>query len=362
MQSLIARLRSAWSSFSSMPERALAPLELREHLGHRHARAIASITRQWNQRSAVSCTIAARSPPLAAITASVASSPTFLRIASSPFALQRGHVGGRGVGAAARGDRGLEPREDVALSHRATLPGLREHRVGGDPAALGRRPSSRLKKQRRRPGVAGDAADRLAPAAARASASQSRRISTHLLHVPGGLALAATAPGASATSRPPRRSRPCARALRDSSTPASAPRPRPRPARSPAPGPSAFHATASIQSPLTAASRCRAPARKRLACGDGELAVVEDAGRQHRVGAADADAVGQVLERADAAGGDHRHRHRVAHRARQLEVEAALGAVAVHAGEQDLAGAAARPSRAPRPPRRARCALRPPWV
>src|SRR5688572_28026599 len=39
----------------------------------------ASMTRQWNQRSAVSCTTAALSPALAAITVSVASSPIFLR-------------------------------------------------------------------------------------------------------------------------------------------------------------------------------------------------------------------------------------------------------------------------------------------
>src|SRR5688572_855179 len=46
----------------------------------------ASITRQWNQRSAVSWTIAARSPDLAASTVSVASSPIFLRMASWPRA------------------------------------------------------------------------------------------------------------------------------------------------------------------------------------------------------------------------------------------------------------------------------------
>ena len=43
----------------------------------------------------------------------------------------------------------------------------------------------------------------------------------------------------------------------------------------------------------------------------------------------------------DAAGGDHRHADRVGHRARQLEVEAVARAVAVHAGEQDLARARA---------------------
>ena len=42
------------------------------------------MTMVWNQRSAVSSTIRDRSPPLAASTVSVASSPTFLRIASIP--------------------------------------------------------------------------------------------------------------------------------------------------------------------------------------------------------------------------------------------------------------------------------------
>ena len=54
------------------------------------------------------------------------------------------------------------------------------------------------------------------------------------------------------------------------------------------------------------------------------------------------DALGEVLERAHAAARDHRHRHRLDDRARELEVEAALRAVAVHAREQDLARAALR--------------------
>ena len=73
--------------------------------------------------------------------------------------------------------------------------------------------------------------------------------------------------------------------------------------------------------------------------GDGELAEVEDARCKHRRRAAFGDAVGEVLQVADAARGDHRHRHRVADRTRQGKVEAFAGAVAIHAGEQDLAGA-----------------------
>ena len=51
------------------------------------------------------------------------------------------------------------------------------------------------------------------------------------------------------------------------------------------------------------------------------------------------DALDEMVERADAARGDHRHRHRVGDGAGQREVEAVAGAVAVHRGEQDLAGA-----------------------
>ncbi len=46
-----------------------------------------------------------------------------------------------------------------------------------------------------------------------------------------------------------------------------------------------------------------------------------------------------MLERADAAARDDGHVHRVADRAQQVDVVPGLGAVAVHRGEQDLAGA-----------------------
>ena len=52
-----------------------------------------------------------------------------------------------------------------------------------------------------------------------------------------------------------------------------------------------------------------------------------------------AHALDQVREGADAAGGDHRHRDGIGDRARQGNVEALLGAVAVHGGQQDLARA-----------------------
>jgi len=66
---------------------------------------------------------------------------------------------------------------------------------------------------------------------------------------------------------------------------------------------------------------------------------MKDGGRQHRAGMALLHAFHQVIERADAARGDDRHGYGIGNRARELQVEAGLGAVAVHGGEQDLAGA-----------------------
>ena len=48
-----------------------------------------------------------------------------------------------------------------------------------------------------------------------------------------------------------------------------------------------------------------------------------------------------MLERAHAAARDHRNRHRACHGAGERQVKARLGTVAVHAGQQDLSGAAA---------------------
>ena len=76
----------------------------------------------------------------------------------------------------------------------------------------------------------------------------------------------------------------------------------------------------------------------RLHLGNGEGAEVEYAGRQ-QAGGTRLCALDEMLQRADAARGDHRQPHRATHGAQQVEVEAAAGAVAVHAGQQDLAGA-----------------------
>ena len=55
-----------------------------------------------------------------------------------------------------------------------------------------------------------------------------------------------------------------------------------------------------------------------------------------------AHAIDQVIEGADSARGDHRHAHRIGHRAGEADIEAFLGAVPVHGGEQNLAGAQRR--------------------
>src|SRR3954449_5514054 len=70
------------------------------------------------------------------------------------------------------------------------------------------------------------------------------------------------------------------------------------------------------------------------------VAVVEDRGAEDGVGVALRDRLAEVRELAGAAGGDHRHADRVGNRLGQLQVVAVVGAVSVHAGQQDLTGAA----------------------
>ena len=66
---------------------------------------------------------------------------------------------------------------------------------------------------------------------------------------------------------------------------------------------------------------------------------MEDRGGEHGARMALADALDQMIERADAARGDDRHRDRVGNGARQRDIEAQAGAVAVHGGQQQFAGA-----------------------
>ena len=66
---------------------------------------------------------------------------------------------------------------------------------------------------------------------------------------------------------------------------------------------------------------------------------MEDTRRQYCIGAPFGDAVGEMLQVADAAAGDHRDIDRIGHRTRQRKIESILRAIAIHAGQQDFAGA-----------------------
>ncbi len=100
--------------------------------------------------------------------------------------------------------------------------------------------------------------------------------------------------------------------------------------------------------------------QRRLGLGHRVLAEVEDRRRQHGVGAAVHHALDEVVERADATAGDHRHGHRVGDGPVSTQVEAVAGAVAVHRREQDLAGAELVGLARPTPRRRRPVGVRPP--
>src|SRR5205807_10662377 len=72
---------------------------------------------------------------------------------------------------------------------------------------------------------------------------------------------------------------------------------------------------------------------------DTEDAEVKDRGGEYRGGVTVTDAFDEVVEAADPARGDDRHPHRIGDRPGQRDVKAGFGAVAVHRGQQDLAGA-----------------------
>src|SRR5206468_181772 len=75
---------------------------------------------------------------------------------------------------------------------------------------------------------------------------------------------------------------------------------------------------------------------------DGEQVVVEEGGDEGGLGASFRNRLVDVVEGARAAGGNHWHRDGAGDGARQREVIALARAVRIHAGEQDLAGAALR--------------------
>src|SRR6186713_1873423 len=70
-----------------------------------------------------------------------------------------------------------------------------------------------------------------------------------------------------------------------------------------------------------------------------EVAKVEHARAEHRIGAAGDYAFGEMISVARAARCHQRDIYRVAHRACQSDIEALARAVAVHAGKQDFARA-----------------------
>ena len=71
-------------------------------------------------------------------------------------------------------------------------------------------------------------------------------------------------------------------------------------------------------------------------------AEMEDRGGEHRAGMAVANARDQMVEIADAAGCDDRNGDSVRDRPDERQIVAALGAVAVHGGDEQFAGAELR--------------------
>ena len=71
----------------------------------------------------------------------------------------------------------------------------------------------------------------------------------------------------------------------------------------------------------------------------GQFAEVKETGREDRAGAAFIEGGGEVGELAGSATGDHRNRHALTDGAGERHIIARLGAIGIHAGEEDLAGA-----------------------
>src|SRR5207237_35053 len=118
-----------------------------------------SMTMQWKMRSAVSCTIEPRSPLFEAITVSTASSATFLRIWSCPWAWSEATYDGAGsapsLAASVASRRSSESRSAIA----GRL-GCGEHRIGLDPAPRVALAFEPVEEAAPAPGVARDSRDR----------------------------------------------------------------------------------------------------------------------------------------------------------------------------------------------------------
>ena len=226
-----------------------------------------SMTRQWNQRSAVSCTICrsvarlGRDHRLGRLLADL------LEDRVQALGVERGDVGGRGSAAAPRGDGAPRGARGCRRSAMASLP-----RAARAPASVSTQraprpaPSQRLKKQRRRPVWQAMPPDR--------SHAQQHgvgvAIEAHLDHLLDVARFSPLLPQRLARARPVRRlaaSRRSAPAPRGSSRPASAPRRRPRPARWRAPARRRSRRPRRASAALTAASRCRARRGSALPAG-----------------------------------------------------------------------------------------------
>src|SRR5690625_934239 len=66
-------------------------------------------------------------------------------------------------------------------------------------------------------------------------------------------------------------------------------------------------------------------------------AIVKDAGGQHALGSALKDPIHQMLQRAYTTRSNDRNGHGIAHCTGELQIKTALGAILIHAGQQDLA-------------------------
>ena len=73
--------------------------------------------------------------------------------------------------------------------------------------------------------------------------------------------------------------------------------------------------------------------------GNGVFAEVENGRCEHRVGATHGCTFDQMIEGSDTSAGDDRHIDSVSDSARESQVVPGFGAVAIHRGEQDFAGA-----------------------
>ena len=226
-----------------------------------------SITRQWNQRSAVSCTIAGALAALGGDHRLGGLLADLLEDRVEALRVERRDVG-RAPGPP-RGARRSPPRgvRGCRAQPSRKLPGSASTGSVATQRRAPPSPSSRLKKQRRRPVWQAMPADRFHAQQHRVGIAIEADLDARAARAPRSRP-SSRARRASATSRSASPdSRRCARATRGSSTRASAPRRRRRPAPPRARGPSAFQATR--VDPVLVHSRISIPraARKRFASG-----------------------------------------------------------------------------------------------